>query len=200
MKPFVVAMSVGDLGREAEGEFRHALLELVHGLLELVDVRFRVGQKGVEQFGELSLVREFDAERLAAVLVEDARLRVFKDDIREGIALGGLLRDLRVKVVLGILSLPVAARYKKLVPHGAVRYHAAPAPALGRQLRDERPMAFLGGLGQQVLESRADGGLVADALRRVVRQGLVVRFHRPMAGPDGAARPVHGLGILDLPA
>jgi hypothetical protein len=53
-------VGLGDFLNQTLGEFRHALLELIHGLLETVDLRFCVGVKLVEQRGQLLGIGQVD--------------------------------------------------------------------------------------------------------------------------------------------
>ena len=99
-----------DLVGQRRGQFGHALLELLDGLLEVLDLRLGVGEELVEQVGELLRRRSGrSAQRFCAVLEQDRAAGVLEDDVAERIALVDLLGDFGVEVVVGVLGLPVAA-------------------------------------------------------------------------------------------
>src|SRR5271157_5963102 len=58
---------------------------------------------------------------LLLALKQDAGLSVLKDNVGEGVAARDLALDLGVKIVLGVLGFPVAARQAVAVAQGAVR-------------------------------------------------------------------------------
>ncbi len=90
---FLVALvGLVDLGDQALGQFRDAVLELGDRLVKALDVRLGVGEELVEQVGDLLLVGQVEAVALAAVLKEDGLAGVLEDGVVERIALGDFLR------------------------------------------------------------------------------------------------------------
>jgi hypothetical protein len=73
-----------------------------------------------EEVGELAGFGQVEAVALLAVLEEDGGARVLEDGVVERVALGDLLADLGVEVVVGVLGLPEAAAQVEQVAEGAV--------------------------------------------------------------------------------
>ena len=84
MKRRVVAMGRLDLFDQPAGQVRHALLELVDGLAEILVGGLGVGEEGVQQIGQLLRVGQVDLHRLSAVLVEVGLPRVLEDVLLSG--------------------------------------------------------------------------------------------------------------------
>ena len=169
---FLWASSI--LSLSAEGEVGDALLELVDGLLEVFDLRLDVAEELVQQVAKLLGVADIEAGfDLFAVLVEDGRGGVLEDRVGERVAEGDLLADFGVELVGGVLGFPVAAVEVELVAERAVGADLFAADA-GGELRDEVPVGFFAGGGEQVLEGGAGGAFVGDFVRGVAGEFFVV--------------------------
>ncbi|MFH1894173.1 MAG: hypothetical protein ABIK83_16000 [Candidatus Zixiibacteriota bacterium] len=89
--------------------------------------------------------------------------RIFEDGIVDRIAFGDLLLDLGVKIVGGVLCLPVASRHVEGVAECAIGTDS-PAVDFVPQLGNQCPFADFRGVGEEILECGSDGGLMGYAL------------------------------------
>ena len=154
--------------------------QIVHGVLEVLDVRLGVCVELVDQVGQLLRVGELDPHNHGLVLKEHGLARVFEDRVREWIAWLALFGNLGVEIVAGVLGFPVAARQAVRVAHGAVGNDAL-AAGLGGQLGHERPVVRPGRVGEHGLEGGAQGAFVRDMLVVEALQGLDSRAEPPCA-------------------
>ena len=97
---------------------------------------------------------------------------VFKDGVGERVAFGDFLLDFGLKVVVGVLGLPIPPIQEVVIPKRAIGSNGT-----ARQLRDKRPAGPPSGFGQQVLKRRPQRPLVRDAL-------LLVGFESGVVGGE----------------
>ena len=81
------------------------------------------------------------------VLVQVGALGVFKDDVGERIAFYYFLLDFGLKVVVGVLGLPVTTIQEVLITKRSIGPNGT-----ARQFWNERPAGPPAGFGQQVLK------------------------------------------------
>ncbi len=179
------------LGQPA-GQVGDALLELLDGLLELLDLGLGVGEEAVQQIGELVRVGEVGFEDAVAVLEEDGAAGVLEDGVGERVAAADLALDLAGEVVAGVLGLPVAAGDAVGVAEGAVGADGV-AAGFGAELGDEGPAVEAGGVREEIPEGVAEGQFMFDALRAGLGEGAVVFADEGMRGRDLDGAPGHGL-------
>ncbi len=95
---------------------------------------------------------------------------VFKNDVGERVAFGGFLLDFGLKVVVGILGLPVTTIQEVLIAKRSIGPNGA-----ARQFWNKRPAGPPAGLGQQILKRRPQCPLMRYALLLVgFESGVVV--------------------------
>src|SRR5215471_9715412 len=125
---------------------RDTLFKLVNRLFKVLDIRFDIGEEGVEQVADIidGVQLEVDEDALL-VLVKDGRLAIFKDRVYQGIFVLNLFRNLFLQIALGSLSLPIAAANTKLI-----QQHAIGSDLAQRHLRGKLPANMPGNAGQQI--------------------------------------------------
>ena len=94
---------------------------------------------------------------------------VFKDDVGERIAFGYFLPDFGLKVVVGVLGLPVSPIQEVLITKRSIGSNGT-----ARQFWNERPAGPPAGFGQQVLKRRPQRPLVCYTLLLVGFESGVV--------------------------
>jgi hypothetical protein len=143
-------------------------------MFEAFDIGLDVAVEQVQQVAKLLGVADIETRLdLAAVLVEDGGGCVFEDRVGKGIAEGDLLADFFVELVGGVFGFPVAVVEVERVAERAVGADLFAADARG-ELRDEVPVGFFAGGGEQVLEGGAGGAFVGDFVRGVAGEFFVV--------------------------
>ena len=188
LKLLVALVGRGEDAEQALGQLGDLGLELVHRLVEAVDLRFGVGVELVEEGGQLLRVGQVEPVALLAALEQHRPAGVLENGVGQRVALGDLLLNLGVEVVVGVLGLPEAAAHVEQVAQGAVGSDAALAdlePLLG----DELPAVRLGRFFQQAPEGGFKGAFVRHLVVAVALQGgvvlldgLVRRFDRRSLG------------------
>ena len=156
----VVRLGVGHGLAEALQDGGQVGLELLAGLAELLDLGQIVVQEAADQAVQFARAGHVHPHGLVAVLEKDGGLGVFEEDVVAGVAAVELGLDLGVKVVVGVLGLPVAAGHAQGVLDGAVGPIARAGAGAGVKLIDEGELlAVVAAVGVE-----ADGEGAADAL------------------------------------
>jgi len=171
-------VGVGDLLDQSLGQLRHALLKLLHSLLEVVDLRLGVGVKLVEQRDKLLGIGDVESVAFLAVLEQDGGPGVLKNRVIERVAFFDLLADFHIEIVVGVLCFPMAVAKIEGVAQGAIGEDILTLRTAHFELGNKRQVVGAAGFGQKLLEGSFSSAFVLDVLVTVCAECFVIALDR----------------------
>ena len=174
-------MSFSARSSQGPSQLRHTLLELIDRFFPVLVGRLLVLEEVAQKLHEAVRLLDRTLEDNAPVLHKDSLIRSLKNGVLGGVALFELSLHLPLKVIVGVLGLPITVVEVEFILDGSIH---TDAPVAHIVLLDKGPSALLAYVLQHALKGGAHGALVRGADLIVLFQLGVILLDYVLVGAE----------------